>query len=210
MSFYYEQLGKSRERWAGDMRMGRRIEKKKLSVGPMKLGDPCEIPNRDILAWALQGGLEERQPVDQPCIKTALKATTVGEVIESEHRNEMSQGWILRNRYRCRDHKGSQIVHERGESPFRNVSSEWPPPLSFLVRNSYVLISYCYCNQLSQTQWLKTIQTYSLKFLGGQTSIIGLTKMRAVARPELLLWGYWRKSVPFFFPGFSRLPTFLW
>ena len=111
---------------------------------------------------ALQGGLSERHNlVDQPCIKTASKATNVDEVIESEH-----TGMRCPKADQRRDHKRSQdFVDERGERPFRNVSSEWPPSLSFLVRNSYVLISYYRCNQLSQTQWLKTIQTYLLKFL---------------------------------------------
>ena len=139
-------------------------KKKKLSVGPMKLEIPVRSQREIFWTGALKGGLSERHKfVDQPSIKIASKATNVDEVIESErtHRNEMSQGWILRNCHQRRDHKHSQdFVDERGESPFRNVPSEWPPPLSFLVRNSYVFVSYFCCNQLSQIQWLKTIQTY--------------------------------------------------
>ena len=64
-----------------------RIKKrKKLSVGPVK--PEILVRSQTEIFWpgALQGGLSERHKlVDQPCIKTASKATTVGEVIESEH-----------------------------------------------------------------------------------------------------------------------------
>ena len=145
-----------------------RIEKEKTQCWTHEAWDPCEIPNRDILAWSSARRAEwETQPCGSALYKNSIESHECGWSYRVRtHRNEMSQGWILRNCHQRRDHKCSQdFVDERGERPFRNVSSEWPPSLSFLVRNSYVLISYYRCNQLSQTQWLKTVQTYLLKFL---------------------------------------------
>lgn len=63
-----------------------RIEKEKLSVGPTKLEILVRSQTEIFWPGALQGGLSERHNlVDQPCIKTASKATNVDEVIESEH-----------------------------------------------------------------------------------------------------------------------------